>query len=625
MKSKITLYLFSFIFLFFGEKLTSQQIPVINPSVTTVPMLGAGDRADDPCVWIHPNTPAKSVVLGVNKSTVNVGGLYAFDLNGNALKQSTWEKNINLFEKGERYNNVDVKYNFDAGQERWDIVCTSNRSDQEIDVFKVNRNASGDFQNLEKVGEVPLGNGFLTNGDAPYGLGMFHNKSNNRHYVIISDKAGKVAQYRLDFNTQGIGENRIRGTRVTAVLDVSRDGLEVEGIVADDEKNVVYIAAEDSGIYRYPTNAEGVIQNQRITVDSTAKNGVLNADVEGLTMYYGASGDGYLIASVQGKNQYAVYRRTFSSNQGNDYLKSFALDDVQNTDGIDVTNVNLGGNFSSGMFLAHDGVADTITRYKFVKWDEVANSGNAPLDIDTGYDPRSLNTPDDGDEIDSSVTYLLRNAEFGTFLDGDADNTVEQSSNDGRSKRWELTALGNRLYALKNIRFNRWLSTTADGRVILVNQRNGSRSEWRFTELRDDVVTLVNRENGKYLDADSDGSIGLSNNPKLDDEWELVPVSNAASLTAQVAVDSDRIALFPNPANEATTLEFSKSPQTLRKIHIYSLQGNLVKTVSEDELNSNGIGKEVKLDVQDLAEGLYVVSMEFTNKPTTTMRLVVNR
>ncbi len=98
----------------------------------------------------------------------------------------------------------------------------------------------------------------------------------------------------------------------------------VEGIVADNEKDVVYIAGEDTSIYRYQT-LNGVIQNAgRVTVGSVG-DGNLTADIEGLTMYYASDGKGYLIASSQGSSQYAVYEREFSGTAANAYIKNFSI------------------------------------------------------------------------------------------------------------------------------------------------------------------------------------------------------------------------------------------------------------------------------------------------------------
>ena len=61
---------------------------------------------------------------------------------------------------------------------------------------------------------------------------------------------------------------------------------------------------------------------------------------------------GYLIASSQGDDRYAIYEREGD----NKFIGRFAIvdsekiDGTSSTDGIDVCNMNLGKNFSNGVF-----------------------------------------------------------------------------------------------------------------------------------------------------------------------------------------------------------------------------------------------------------------------------------
>ena len=77
----------------------------------------------------------------------------------------------------------------------------------------------------------------------------------------------------------------------------------------------------------------------------------LVADVEGLTIYYGEDGNGYLVASSQGNNTFAIYDRAGN----NSYLGSFAVEDVEESDGLDVTNVPLGEDYPAGLLVVQDG------------------------------------------------------------------------------------------------------------------------------------------------------------------------------------------------------------------------------------------------------------------------------
>ncbi len=77
----------------------------------------------------------------------------------------------------------------------------------------------------------------------------------------------------------------------------------------------------------------------------------MTADIEGLTIYYAPNGKGYLMASSQGNNSYAMYER-----QGkNRYVANFEITDgekidgTSDTDGIDVLGFGLGPKYPYGI------------------------------------------------------------------------------------------------------------------------------------------------------------------------------------------------------------------------------------------------------------------------------------
>src|SRR5437867_10037552 len=57
--------------------------------------------ADDPAIWIHPTDPARSLILGTNKTRAPDGALVVFGLDGK-IRQTV----AGL----DRPNNVDVEY-----------------------------------------------------------------------------------------------------------------------------------------------------------------------------------------------------------------------------------------------------------------------------------------------------------------------------------------------------------------------------------------------------------------------------------------------------------------------------------------------------------------------------------
>src|SRR5213595_2256755 len=65
----------------------------------TAPVPHQGDAADDPAVWIHPQDPAMSLILGTDK----LGGLHSYNMDGSDHQ---------VVSEGTRPNNVDVIYGF---------------------------------------------------------------------------------------------------------------------------------------------------------------------------------------------------------------------------------------------------------------------------------------------------------------------------------------------------------------------------------------------------------------------------------------------------------------------------------------------------------------------------------
>ena len=359
------------------------------PEVETTPMLvSGGDPADDVAVWIHPTDGSKSVIFGTNKDHDGAGGLYAFDVSGNRIDGAgSWGAG-NWFDQDAWINEVDLRYNFNAGGESWDIIAAANRFDDTIDFFRVDTDGSGDFSGLTAVGAISTG---FMGGDQPYGTTFLHATDLGKHFVVASSKNGQVAQWEL-----GYSGGQITGSKVWQAQIGGGGRPEIEGIVADDEKQVVYISAETDAIYRYST-VNGVIQNEgRVTVDTTGGN--IRTDIEGLTIYYaGTEGKGYLIASDQSRNQFVVYDREWNGTNPNDYIMTFSvgpnvpdgIDTTSQTDGIEVVNVNLGGDFAQGMFIVHDAVGNTPSNYKFVPWPDVADETTPNLLVDTSWDPRN--------------------------------------------------------------------------------------------------------------------------------------------------------------------------------------------------------------------------------------------
>ena len=161
-------------------------------------------------------------------------------------------------------------------------------------------------------------------------------------------------------------------------------------MVADDETGNLFVGEETVGIWKMAAHPAGGDKKELI---ADLKKSKLEADVEGLTIYYGKNKGGYLIASSQGNDSYAVFGRDGS----NKYLGSFmittggSIDGTSDTDGIDVLNLNLGTDYPKGVFIAQDGYnydgKNLINQnFKLVKWNEIASQFKPWLLIDDTYE-----------------------------------------------------------------------------------------------------------------------------------------------------------------------------------------------------------------------------------------------
>lgn len=328
------------------------QVVQVRPTGETAPVPSTGDAADDPAIWVHPTDPSQSTIIGTDKQA----GLAVYDLAGNQLQ----------YRADGKINNVDLRYGFPLGDREVALVAASNRGGYQLFIYAVD----SETRLLENVSA-----GTIQPGVTGYGTCMYHSRISGKYYVFIGNTVGEIEQWELFDN----GSGAVSGRKVRA-FDV---GLKTEGCVADDGYGHLYIGEEEVGIWKY--GAEPDSGAARTMVDSTGSQGHLIAQVEGLTIYHSSDG-GYLIASSQGSNSYVIYQR----GGNNSYIGTFqivagnGIDGVTDTDGIDVTNVNLGPLFPNGVFVVQDGRNDIGNQnFKLVPWQDIALSVDPPLDVDT--------------------------------------------------------------------------------------------------------------------------------------------------------------------------------------------------------------------------------------------------
>jgi len=319
----------------------------VAPVAETTAVDSAGDAADDPAIWVHPENPALSLVIGTDKQK----GLNVYDLDGRLLQ---------ALPDG-RMNNVDLRDGFAVDGRRMTLVAASNRTDRTIALYLLDPGT----RRLTRAGD-PVPTGFVE----PYGLCMYASRD-GAYFVFVNDAGtGQFRQWRIRAAGGRIGAERVRAFRV---------GSQAEGCVADDETGALYVAEEDVALWRY--GADPGSGSARRAIDQVGGASGLVADLEGVSIWHGRGGGGYIVLSNQGANRYAVYRR----DDTNAYVGSFELvddartgiDGTADTDGLAVTSQPVGPRFPDGLLVVQDGSnlpAGQNQNFKYVSWRDVATA-----------------------------------------------------------------------------------------------------------------------------------------------------------------------------------------------------------------------------------------------------------
>ncbi|WP_439346187.1 phytase [Vacuolonema iberomarrocanum] len=425
-----------FIALALDLETTPAAQPVVETPATvddeegTTPLLG---DSDDPAIWVHPTDPAASVVF----ATLKDGGLVSFDLQGNILETYRPADFGDI-----RYNNVDLIYDFTGlgmvGEFQTDLAVVSDRENGTLVILQIDpeTGAIADVTSPD-IPETIFG---VDDGEATaYGLATYTSPVTGTSYAFVTQADGNlVAQLEL-IPQIGPADEVFVTAEVVRTLELpvptgDPTDSQSEGLVIDQETGLLYVSLEDEvGILRASAEPDG---GDDFTLVQPIDADYLVPDIEGLNIYYGPDGTGYLIANSQGDSSYAVFSREGT----NEYLGSFVvggngdIDQVNESDGLDVINMPLGPDFPNGLLVLQDGANDpqnaveddeelenNSTNFKFVPWDSVAESFDNPLLVDSAsFDPRDpqpqslVNGVASGDVSQDSVVLWARSTFPGT-------------------------------------------------------------------------------------------------------------------------------------------------------------------------------------------------------------------
>jgi 3-phytase len=417
------------------------QLPEVSPQAESEPNFeDDGADADDPAIWVNPLLRGRSIVVG----TLKDAGLTVFDLDGDTLQDVAAPPAPGEEDAIGRFNNVDVVYGARVGKRFHDLAIVSDRGRDQIRTFAVDLVGAS-------LGVRPLRD--ITADDPPfvfndtqeqvneqataYGVAAWVDERSRVPYVVTSRRSRtELALLKLVPGSGGVSYEQVDGLTLpssfpipggtfTPCIEAEGEGPQVEGMTVDADRGLLFAAQEDVGIWRVKISRNGfsgapvliekvkefgapyeLIPDEEdpgefeCEITGDAPPGVggehIAADAEGLTIYRGAFGSGYLLASSQGDDTF----HAFADRGLGGYLGGFSIgesgsiDSVQESDGAAVINVPLGSAFPRGLFATHDGddensAGEDATNFKLTRWENVARAFDPPLRVDPfGWAPR---------------------------------------------------------------------------------------------------------------------------------------------------------------------------------------------------------------------------------------------
>ncbi|MEU6803605.1 phytase [Streptomyces neyagawaensis] len=385
---------------------------------------GGNSDADDPAIWRNPADPGRSLVV----ATAKEGGLRVYDLDARLVQSLPAPKPPAEDDAPGRYNNVDLVTGLRTTAGRADVAVVSDRGNDRLRVYRIDpARPGGPLTDITDPAAAPVfsaDQAEINDQRTAYGLATWTDRTSGRAYALVSRRERtRLALLELVPAAHGrVGYRTVRTLDLPSAFRLpdattwspcAEPGElpQVEGMVVDPATGTLYAGQEDIGIWRLRADLTG----RPVLVDKVKEYGVpgtydeeteecvpgadpghggkrLSADVEGLTLLQERDGDGYLLASSQGDDTFALYDREVS--EDNEYEGGFrigaatpTLDGVQECDGAAILNAPLGRRYPRGLLVVQDGQETpavphgdggtrTATGFKFVDLGDVVDAAD---------------------------------------------------------------------------------------------------------------------------------------------------------------------------------------------------------------------------------------------------------
>jgi 3-phytase len=295
------------------------------------------DDPDDPAIWIDPNDPAHSLVIGTNKVAAPNGAVVVFDVDGKILQ---------TIDGIDRPNNVDLRRSVRFGGRTVDLVAVTERNRSALRLFTV----EAATHRLVELGAAPVFQGQSGDFAAPMGIAIYRRPTDGAVFAIVGRKSGPeegyIWQYRVSANSGG-------GPLLTKVREFGKfsGSGEIEAIVSDDGSGFVYYSDEGAGIRKYKADPDSPDASTELALFGTTD---YRGDREGLAIYSTGTQTGFIISTdqIEGGSRYILYAREGVPGNPHRHNPVAVIEPgADATDGIEATSTPLGARFPNGLLV----------------------------------------------------------------------------------------------------------------------------------------------------------------------------------------------------------------------------------------------------------------------------------
>ena len=323
---------------------------------------------DDPAIWVHPDDPSRSLILGTMKVAAPAGAVVVFGMDGQVRQ---------LLSGIDRPNNIDVEYGMPLDGRSVDIAVATERLARQLRVFRIDPRGG----QLVDLGGIPVLEGQAGEAGAPMGIALYRRPRDGAIFAIVAPKEGPRQGYLWQYRLVDAGGGRLRATFVRRFGTFSatsvREENEIEAVAVDDVLGYVYYADEADGIHKW--HADPDHPNAGSELAHFARSGY-RGDREGIAIYALPDGTGYIVGTdqLEEDSEYHLYPREGAPGNPHDHSREIVVlrGGADATDGIEISSSALGPGLPSGALVVMN---SGPRNFLVFRWQDVAAAVKPPL------------------------------------------------------------------------------------------------------------------------------------------------------------------------------------------------------------------------------------------------------